>query len=332
MATPTSVPYPREFQAATGNQLSTLDHGILAKKYGSQLVLAGRFPKGIIYKIAPIEIVNFGVCNRCLILVESTQLFKFGAFSDEEDAKIFVDKDMVLVCAPPLDENASFVLADLAWRESSLLETTIIALESLSITASWTSNRAKRATGELFASYMQESSQWWAEAYRVLPSHPQGGWAAYIEGEWAVYAEGGGVDEFNIILARMIQKYARTSACLDHRFIPHADSYRIKGLISIAAIAGTNTDLEVLDEAYISLLAHPKTILGVLRPSYFEPLLASTTAVVADNEKAEWKSIAQRLSHIKSEEFRAWEMQALIAVEENKSTPLSTSQRPRTRR
>ena len=151
MATPTSVPYPREFQAATGNQLSTLDHGILAKKYGSQLVLAGRFPKGIIYKIAPIEIVNLGVCNRCLILVESTQLFKFGAFSDEEDAKIFVDKDMVLVCAPPLDENASFVLADLAWRESSLLETTIIALESLSITASWTSNRAKRATGELFA-------------------------------------------------------------------------------------------------------------------------------------------------------------------------------------
>jgi hypothetical protein len=261
MASVDLPPYPRELSAAPGNKLSTLDPDALIEAHGPQLVLAGRFPEGIVYTIAPTEIVNFGVCGRCLVLADPDTLDAFGVYSDPDDAKVFAGEEQVLVCAPPLDGTHAFILADLAWREARILETTVAGLESLMVVLSWTPERAEAATNELFTRYEQEARRWWACTQDVEVAHPRARWSIYT---------GADASEFSDNLTRGIQKFARAPSTLLHRALPDPDARRLAGLAKIAAYAVSHEDEAVARRVYRVLLSHPETILGILTPTCFD--------------------------------------------------------------
>ena len=273
MASADLLPYPRELSAAPGNQFSTLDLCALIEAHGPQLVVAGRFPTGIVYTIAPMEIVNFGVCRCCLVLADPDALGALGTYSDPDDAKVFAGEDQVLVCAPPLDGAHAFILADLAWREARILETTIAGLETLMAVSSWTPERAEAATNELFTRYEQEARRWWACTKDVDVAHPRAKWRIYT---------GADAGEFSDNLTRGIQKFARTPTTLVHRALPEVDDRRIAGLAKIAAYAASHEDEALSRRLYTVLLSHPKTILGVLSPSCFDTPVADIADVASE--------------------------------------------------
>jgi hypothetical protein len=274
MASVDLPPYPRELSAAPGNELSTLDPNALIEAHGPQLVLAGRSPEGIVYTIAPTEIVNFGVCGRCLILADPDTLDAFGVYSVPDDAKVFAGKEQVLVCAPPLDGTHAFILADLAWREARILETTVAGLESLMAVSSWTPERAEAATNELFTRYEQEARRWRACTQDVKVAHPRV--------QWSIYTGADDASGFSDILTRGIKKFARAPSILPHRALRDPDARRLAGLAKIAAYAVSHEDEAVARRVYRVLLSHPETILGILTPTCFDSPVPGIEGVASE--------------------------------------------------
>jgi hypothetical protein len=261
MASANSTPYPRALSAAPGSPLAALDPYALTELYGPLLVLVGRFPEGLLYTIAPVEIVDFGVCGNCLVVASLDELLSHGTFAEDGDAEALASLGEIVVCAPPLSGAHAFILADLAWREARILETTVAGLESLVVVSSWTPDRAMSASTELFARFAQESSRWWAAVTDIAVVHPRACWKVYT---------GENETQFSNNLTHSIQKYARAASTLAHRPLPRMNRRKVAGLLEVAAIAAAQGDPEITRRAHVSLLAHPETILGARLPATYE--------------------------------------------------------------
>ena len=82
------IEYPDFLHASPDSLLSekTLDE--LRKLYGSHVVLVGRFPQGLRATWVPIEIVDIGMCKKCLVEVDGAKLKKCAAFECDEEAAL----------------------------------------------------------------------------------------------------------------------------------------------------------------------------------------------------------------------------------------------------
>lgn len=276
MALPSLTPYPAPLQAALGNELGSvaaLGHEAFADQFGSKKVLmAGRFPEGILYTWAPAEIVNYGVCQASLVRCTPAEVLEEGSFADEsdlledkEDGSVvaFEDRETVIVCAPPLDGAHAFILADMAWREARALETAVAGLKALSIVASWTPERAHLAVAEAIQQLNCAAATWWSASKEVTVAHPRANWRLY---------SGNPDESFDDILTRAIQRYAREPTRVVTRLLPPTDSRKAEGLAQIIKMAAIHDDWRLASSALQALLYHPETIRGAFQPNLYEDL------------------------------------------------------------
>lgn len=252
-------PYPLELRAAPGNELSKLGTAALVKLYGPRLVLACRLPEELVYLIVPTAIADMEACSRSLVLASPAKLTAIGSFEEPGhsvyDYSELLNEAVVLVCAPPLSGARAFQLAEIAWRESMILEQTVAELDTLDAVAAWSPARAKTTTRELFVRLEEESRAWLGSTRRTKISHPKG--------HWLIYA---GAAEMSLAdaLTNLIQKYARAPVEVRHRALPAADQRLAEGLVTIAALGRIHDDNATELRAYKALLTHPSAVLAAI--------------------------------------------------------------------
>ena len=236
-------PYPEKLRASPGNALANLSLDAFVEKHprgvdGADVVVALRQPESIEFVWAPAEIVTYGACGSSLVELTPAELLEIGKFSQPNGKKALKGREKVVVCAPPnLDGGHSALLADQVWKETFHLETAIASLEALSITASWTPERAAIAVSESFQRLIADGDSWRDASTEIEMEHPRGDWNIYYDGTHQEF-------ETNITLA--VQKFARAERKIRHRYLPLPCDSLIDNLMKIAEMAQMHKDSALL--------------------------------------------------------------------------------------
>jgi len=259
-------PYPPQLTAAPGNWLSGLKFKELSEQYGLFMVLAGRFQENICFINVPTEIVNFGNCGSCLVLIDTKDLLTYGSFTNFTNdisidvREIILAQEKVLVCAPPLDGTTAFILAKIVWNEVYILDMTMAKMELLSITMGWSPNRAKPSLLE-FLNYLESEESKWINSSNTITLVPP----TFIK----VYEEPK-LRAFDNSLANSIIEHLNSPSEFKYSYFSEINHQLLQGLCMIASLAENHKDSDTKRLIYSKLLAHPSTILSIRFPETFE--------------------------------------------------------------
>ena len=217
--TETLVPYPRAVILARDSEMSETLSGKsfreLAKTYGREIVLVGRYDTHLQGGWVPIEIINFADCGDFLIELSKDQLTADVNF--DSDARKQLDKSQ-LVCAPDLSGSKAFGLAAQVQKITNRFPTELRIPKSIKIVPKkgcWNLKLSKDKAIEFIHERAEASAEWWLDAKKHEIDSPHGSWSFYEEKYADLQKE-----EYNLKLTDAIKKYAKSRQKFVHKSLP----------------------------------------------------------------------------------------------------------------
>ena len=217
-----------------------------------EILMAGRFLEGILFKWAPAEIVNYRVCRDSLTYVTVENILSSGKFDDGGEDSIPSDNlKKFIVCAPPLNGGQAFTLTNFAWRDFHAVRSAFEELENLSTALSWpTSYLSNAAITFAFRQLENETTGWQLES-KATVLHPQTYSRIYTSLE---------PNYFSDKISRMIQEHTRIPKLVNHHRIPAINIHMVQQLRDIAVLAKMNQDEMLVAKTIAIMLSNPRTL------------------------------------------------------------------------
>jgi hypothetical protein len=143
--------YPLLFKIAPGQEITQLKIKEVSDTTGNKIILVGRFSNTIQLRWVTSKITDYSACALCCKLCFWDELKDFHSQLDYMH-------DEVIVCAPPLDGQLAFALADRVYRDVEKIETTCNEVIAFDTIGEFDMNTAEHLITPLIKQFYVEST------------------------------------------------------------------------------------------------------------------------------------------------------------------------------